>query len=323
MDKWEKIIELHHLFRRNQRPLPLEYLCSHLECSRPTFHRLRKFLVEVLGAPVILDKRYQGYRYDPSVTNRFELPGLWLTCRETEALLGFHQAIEALQHGLYGEVFAPVKKQLSRFLRSQHLHEDHHETPVKIIPVHSRKVDTTFFRTIADAVIRKKTLVISHEKLDGSPPVQRTVSPLLVVRYRDNWYLDAYCHLRGDLRTFSLDRIASAALSREKYHTVPKKERKRFFAESYGIFNGPARHLARIRFSGAAAEIVSREQWHPRQTGEWTSDHRYVLSIPYGDDRELLMDILKWGDNAEVLEPVELRSRINSLLINALQNYSH
>ncbi len=37
--------------------------------------------------------------------------------------------------------------------------------------------------------------------------VEREVSPQRLVHYRGNWYLDAWCHLREDLRAFSVDAI--------------------------------------------------------------------------------------------------------------------
>jgi predicted DNA-binding transcriptional regulator YafY len=39
-------------------------------------------------------------------------------------------------------------------------------------------------------------------------PTEREVSPQRLVHYRDNWYLDAWCHLREDVRSFSIDAIA-------------------------------------------------------------------------------------------------------------------
>lgn len=321
MDKFEKIIQLHRILTKNKRPLPLSHLCERLECSKATFHRLRSYMANTLGAPLIFDYTYGGYRYDCASGDRFELPGLWLTCRETEALLGFYEAITSLQHGFLSELFAPVKKQFTRFLRSQNIASSPGEGPLRIIPALSCEIDNTLFRTLADAVIRKRTVIIGHNKAREQTVETRTVSPVAVIRYRDNWYLDAYCHLRKELRTFSLSRIQSAALSAEPFHVVSKKMRETFYADAYGIFNGPARFTAQIRFTGIAVQIVAHEQWHPGQQGRLTPEGHYLLTLPYGDDRELIMDILKWGDHAEVISPPELRSKVKSLLINTLRNY--
>jgi len=321
MDKLEKIIELHRLFSRNKRALSLEYILERLDCVESTFHRLRTYMVKTLNAPIFHDANRGGYRYDLNDGDRFELPGLWLSVKETEALLGFQNAMEAMQQGFFSEVFTPVKKHLNGFLKKQGLYGTKDANPVRIIPLHSRQVDDALFRTCADAVVAKRTLFLEHDKPDGSSTVDRTVSPFSLIRYRDNWYLDAWCHLRGELRTFSLDRIRSVSASSVPFHPVTRKDRDLFYADAYGIFNGPAVHTARIRFTGVAAAQVSREQWHPRQTGERSPDGSYLLTLPYGDDRELVMDILKWGPNADVVSPPELRNRVKSLLSGALRHY--
>lgn len=41
---------------------------------------------------------------------------------------------------------------------------------------------------------------------------ERVVSPQRLIYYRDNWYLDAWDHLREALRSFSIDRIRGAPL---------------------------------------------------------------------------------------------------------------
>jgi len=76
-----------------------------------------------------------------------------------------------------------------------------------------------------------------------------------------------------------------------------------------------------LRFTPLRARWVAREQWHPEQHSEWQEDGSYQLKIPYGDDRELLMDILKYGADVEVLAPKNLRARVRDVLQEAHQKY--
>ena len=70
------------------------------------------------------------------------------------------------------------------------------------------------------------------------------------------------------------------------------------------------------------ARWVAHEQWHPRQKGTLEGDGSYLLEIPYADDRELMMDILKYGPDVEVVGPVSLRKRVQDLLLQATQRYA-
>ena len=47
-----------------------------------------------------------------------------------------------------------------------------------------------------------------------------------------------------------------------------------------------------------------------------------MLSIPYSEDRELVMDILRHGADVEVLEPEALRHRVRDALLAAVKNYA-
>ena len=75
----------------------------------------------------------------------------------------------------------------------------------------------------------------------------------------------------------------------------------------YGIFAGPSTEVAKLRFSPKRARWVASEQWHPEQRGETREDGSFILEVPYSDDRELVMDIMKYGPDVEVLEPARAR----------------
>ena len=89
----------------------------------------------------------------------------------------------------------------------------------------------------------------------------------------------------------------------------------------YGIFGGRALHWATLRFSPARARWVSMEFWHPKQKGRFAEDGSYLLEIPYADERELSMDILKYGPDCEVVGPEALRVSVATALRVALAHY--
>jgi len=136
------------------------------------------------------------------------------------------------------------------------------------------------------------------------------VSPQRLIYYRDNWYLDAWCHLRGGLRSFSIDAIQALQITSEPAIEIEEAELNRELESGYGIFSGAATHQAVLRFSPQLARWVSRETWHPQQSSDYDAEGYYILRVPYSQDTELVMDILKHGAEVEVLEPSELRERV-------------
>ena len=150
---------------------------------------------------------------------------------------------------------------------------------------------------------------------------ERVISPQRLVHYRDNWYVDAWCHLRKDLRSFAVDAIRAAEPLDERAKEIPKAELDDYLKGGYGIFAGKKVAWAKLKFSPLAARWVATQNWHSKQKGELEKDGSYCLSLPYSDDRELVMDILKYGPDVEVLEPEALRKRVAGQLGAAAKLY--
>jgi predicted DNA-binding transcriptional regulator YafY len=150
---------------------------------------------------------------------------------------------------------------------------------------------------------------------------EREISPQRLVHYRENWYLDAWCHMRNALRTFSMDRVQAAEICATRAMDVPEAELDEVLGSGYGIFAGRDVTWAKLRFSPAAARWVAAESWHPKQRGSYEADGSYILEIPYSDDRELVRDILRHGADVEVVTPASLREAVRAELVSALKRY--
>jgi predicted DNA-binding transcriptional regulator YafY len=118
-----------------------------------------------------------------------------------------------------------------------------------------------------------------------------------------------------------VDRIGGARVLDAAARDIADSELDQHLSGSYGIFSGPPKGVATIVFSEKAARWVADEHWHSQQQGRWLPDGRYELKVPYSAARELLMDVLHYGADAEVLEPPALRQQVRSLLQLALSNY--
>lgn len=67
--------------------------------------------------------------------------------------------------------------------------------------------------------------------------------------------------------------------------------------------------------------LVAGEPWHPQQQSHWFEDGRNELSIPYSNDKELIMDILKYGPDVEVIAPDALKEAVKIQLDAAASQY--
>jgi predicted DNA-binding transcriptional regulator YafY len=177
------------------------------------------------------------------------------------------------------------------------------------------------FQPISSALLSRRRLQINHYRRSRDETLTREISPQRLVYYRDNWYLDAWCHMRKALRTFSVDVISDAVVSSKRAREIKDETLDEILGAGFGIFAGKKTQTAVLRFSAMRARWVSREKWHNAQDGHYELDGAYMLSVPYSDPRELTMDILKYGADVEVLAPASLRDMVKGQLGDAAALY--
>ena len=320
MNRTERLYRIDRLIRAHAC-VPVERFVQVLEISRATFKRDIEYMRSRLHAPIVWDREKGGYCFtaaDPGAPI-YELPGLWFNASEIHALLTMLHLLENLEPGILGQHVNPIRARLVKLLGSTAHPADEIEGRIRILHMTARKMKLEHFELVATALLRRKRLHLSYFSRGRDEETDRDVSPQRLVHYRDNWYLDAWCHRTDGLRTFALDCIRTAVILDAKASAVPEQQLNEMLAEGYGIFSGRPTARARIRFSPARARWVSSEEWHPGQVGHYEPDGSWVLEVPYSDDRELLMDILRHAPEVEVLAPPELKQRLQEALRAGLQ----
>ncbi len=321
MDKFDRIYKLHDVLRDRRTPISRADLALKLECSEPTIFRLIRILRDILRAPLEFNDDLGGYYYERTAEGgTYELPGLWFNARELQALLVFERLFESLEPGLLREHLRPLSSRIDELLSSKRLGLSEVANRVRVLGMAARPAGE-WFQVLASATLQRHKLRLRYHGRGRDDITERTVSPQRIVHYRDNWYLDAWCELRKGLRSFAVDRVKNAAETADKAKDIPEDELNEHYASSYGIFAGKANKIAVLRFSKERARWVADERWHPEQIGQYLTDGRYELRIPYRDERELVMDILRYGPEVEVVNPVALRETVAGQLKSALARY--
>ena len=307
-ERLQKMVQL----LKTHRVVPRQTFLDRFEISPATFKRDLEYLRDRLGAPIVWDRERRGYRFDLSDTEAeaFEMPGLWFNSREMHALLTMHQLIDALQPSLLSPHIEPLKARIEGLLEGEAHTSDEVRKRIRILHMNARPVEPGHFEVISSALLAGKRLNVVHYNRKRDQETGRELSPQRLIFYRDNWYLDAWCHLRDGLRSFSIDAIQALHITSEPAIEIEEAELNRELESGYGIFSGVATHQAVLRFSPQLARWVSRETWHPQQSSDYDAEGYYILRVPYSQDTELVMDILKHGAEVEVLEPRELRARV-------------
>jgi predicted DNA-binding transcriptional regulator YafY len=313
----ERMFEIERLLK-SRRATPLEVFIENTSVSRATIIRDLTYMKDRLRAPIVWDRELHGYRLD----GPFSLPAVYLSEAEIHALLVLHQLVSRIQPSFLDEHLEPLRKLLHKLMAPGSADVADLERRIRILQIASRPVSSHHFQTVCRGLLGRTRIRIKYYSRARDQETDRVVSPQRLVHYRDNWYMDAWCHSRNGLRSFALDAILEAVTVEEAALQLPDEQLDRDLGAGYGIFSGEHVRTAVLRFTPEMARWVSREKWHRLQEGSFGADGSYTLKFPYSAEREVVMDIMRFGPEVEVLGPPELRESVSATLRKALSAYS-
>ena len=325
MNRLERFYKIDQLLQ-DRKVISRDDFLSILEISLATFKRDLEYMRDRFNAPVIYDPELRGYRYEKSSSNKtkFSLPGLWFSEQEIFALITMQQLLENLDQGsIIGPHIQPFLARLDAVIGEGESSSKEIRKRIKLVEMGRRVQGSHFFSEVGVALFKRQRIEIQYYARASNQITLREISPQRLIHYRDNWYLDAWCHMRDGLRGFSLDGIRAITAVNKKATEVSIKSLDQFLTASYGIFAGESKHVAKLKFTPERARWVAAELWHPDQKGSFDESGAYILEFPYSDDRELLLDIAKHGAAVEVLSPKALRDKVRQEHEAAFLQYRH
>jgi predicted DNA-binding transcriptional regulator YafY len=168
-------------------------------------------------------------------------------------------------------------------------------------------------------VARRRSTMMEYYVPSRDEVTRRTVDPLGLVYYSDHWNLIAHDHLRKDIRNFRLDNIRWMRVLSEQFE-APKDFDLQAHLEERGQSLTNRRIV--VRFEPKAYRWARRSVPAQVEEERELEDGRieatfYFENLPY-----VARWLLRYGGNAEVVEPSELRTHVRTLASDLLAMYS-
>ena len=321
MSEIDRLYSYKSLFLK-RRIISQSEILSSLEISTATFKRDLTKLRDRLNLPIVYDRTLRGYRLEKSSPSN----GYSSVIFNKEEILVFstiQYILTQFDPNLFNSKLKPIKAKIEFMLNDIGLSESDVISRIKFLHSRKRTLNYDIFETLVKATFNRLRLSINYIESQTKIGIDRMISPQQIIYYKDNWYVDAWCHYRNDVRTFAIDAIESCAMLDESAKELNVVEIKKIFRVDYGLFVGEIKKWAKIKINSNHASWVIREEWHPDQRTQLGLDGWLTLEIPYSDNREILSEILKLGDNAIVLEPQELKKSHLDILEQTLANYKN
>ena len=327
MSQSTRVRDLIAILENSRQPVSRERLLQELGVSLSTFKRDLEVLRDQLQAPIIWKQgengTQRGYMLEDKgwSSGKLGLPNAWFSASEIYALLMIHELASHIGPGLLTEHLQPLITRVTLMLSAADDAPEAVRARVRLLSSASRRIASPHFETVARAAVKSRRLKIMYFTRSRNESSERTVSPQMIVHYKENWYLLAWCHKAHGLRKFALDSIESASLLSEDAQIASKEQVEDAIGRDFGIYSGAERQWAKLLFTARQAPWVTSETWHPEQIGELMQDGSYLLTIPYSDQRELMLEILRYGPDVCVLSPPELRLAVAQRLRDAAAQY--
>jgi len=184
---------------------------------------------------------------------------------------------------------------------------------------HTRRARTEYLGLLLDAAVRQAVVNIRYESRDGG--TQRSIQPVGIYANDGFWYCVAYCYLRRGFRLFRCDRMLAA----EPDGTgVEPMDHRHVHLGNWTEFDEPSPEIRMtVELSREGVRRCEAELWPlPSIVLREDGSGRLDQVVPAGELSYFSKYFLGLGNEATVIGPPELVSRIRKLLAELTAKYA-
>ena len=301
---YERLIKIHQLILMKRYP-NTRVLAAECGVDRRTIARDIEFLKDRCEAPIEYSAEHNGYFYE----RPFDLPALqFLSEGEFFSLCVAEKAAEIYRNtpfeGELTRVFDKIKSMLPNEISMKTEYTGAH---FSIVPDTMAVVSRDVWETLSRAAIHRRQTKIVHRRAGSDERKERVFDCYHLFGYKGGWFAIGFCHLRKEIRTFSLSRIDNIELLDSEFTVARNFDLTKELHGNFGIATGREKYRVKIIFSPRVASQIRERIWHPAQKISVRNDGCAVLTFPARSFVEILPWVLSWGGDAEVIAPDELR----------------
>ena len=159
------------------------------------------------------------------------------------------------------------------------------------------------------AIAQHRTVQMRYYSASRDKTNRRDVDPYHLWYMAGALYLIAYCHLRRDVRMFTIDRIRLMTVTNQPCQMLLNFDLGAYLRDALVVMRGNPLAVV-LRFNRPTAAWVKDRQWHPSQHVAMHKDGSLTMTLQVANTRELVGWILNFGSGVRVLRPETLREKV-------------
>lgn len=286
-------------------------LARECEVSRRTIFRDIENLRDS-GLLISYDEKKQTYQFESS---QFLIP-TDLTAEEILALLVLCQDYADSETGI--PHLAPAR--MAAFKLASRLPSEVRQSFGELLDLHHlqlpplAKPDETnqIYDQIQTALKTQHPLQVEYNSFADQDVIRTRLNPYALYFGNRSWYVIGHASLFRQVRTFHLKRFQKAELLIRQNYKIPARfSLENYFGNAWQMIRETSqKHEVIVRFGRKVAGNVAEVHWHKTQQIEKNADGTIDFRVEVEGLNEICWWILGYGNQAYVVQPLELRNMI-------------
>lgn len=178
-------------------------------------------------------------------------------------------------------------------------------------PAPSQPARAGAFFPIFEAALRDRREVrASYDSVYEGQQLDLTLRPYHLMFHSRAWYVIAWSSLHDAVRTFHLGRVLTVWPAESTYEIPADFSPESHLGNAWRLIPGGPDLEVGVRFSPQVARSVADVLWHKTQRLAWHDDGSLLFEATVSGLGEIVSWLLGYGEQAEVLSPPELRTKM-------------
>jgi predicted DNA-binding transcriptional regulator YafY len=284
-------------------------LATDCRVSRRTIFRDLDVL-RAAGVPLEFADEFQSYRIPqtyllpPTNFTAEEALAVLVLCDEmgAQSRLPFYSPARSAALKLHAALPNSLQKYLQRVTGA---------IRIRIVPRAAMEIKQPIYEQLIDALSRRQCVRIKYDSLYDRKEITTRLCPYRIMFSRRAWYVIGRSSLHRQTRTFHVGRILKLEPTDDSYRIVRGFSLEKHLGNAWHIIPeaGPDWNV-HIRFQKQVARNVAEVRWHNTQQTQFRSDGTLDFRAKVSGLEEISWWVLGYGQNAEVIEPKQLRKII-------------
>ncbi|TRX27992.1 WYL domain-containing protein [Flavobacterium franklandianum] len=174
-----------------------------------------------------------------------------------------------------------------------------------------KSLGTEHIHGIIHAIQNLHLLQFTHQKHWEDFSTQREVKPIAIKESQQRWYLVALDKKNDVVKTFGLDRITHLKITDTKFRPIAYNVEKEF-QHAFGVETYEAAEKVVLEFSKQQSNYIKTFPLHESQHIVEETEDSVVLEIFIHTTNDIMMELLKYGNDVKVLSPISLKDEIKN-----------